>query len=263
LKKIALVTTTFSKSAEDLRFRLALKTCQAAQRSGHSIYIVDGSPNSSIRELLLGAGATAVAPEHTRGMGASRRQCLQMGLDSGADVIVWLEPEKYSFVPFIADCARMVIAGDDIVIPGRYTLEGYPRYQELSELRAMRRIGILTCRPDIDWMFGPRVMSRRAAELLLTYTGQAGGDTWHILVVPVLWALMNDFTSVTSGFDNAGKCLKITSRLVNYIHPPEQSAAEEGDAEMDKKRDLQRKVLEEVVEKEMLSLRQRRLDRMM
>ncbi|MEN9524563.1 MAG: hypothetical protein RL536_632 [Candidatus Parcubacteria bacterium] len=244
--KICLVTTTFYQNVSDVRFGLALKTCQAAREAGYQIHIVDGSSNPEISSLLRQAGANVEA-EKVKGMGASRRQCFKMGLDSGADVIVWLEPEKGPFVPLIGPCVEMV--GEcDIVFPGRMDLVSYPRYQQLSEHRAMWKIGWLTSRPDIDWMFGPRVLSRKGAELLMSYDGSCG-DTWHILVIPVLWALMNG--------------VKVGSKLVNYIHPAEQTAAEEGDEEMDRKRDHQRKVLEEAVETEMMLLRQQQLDHKM
>jgi hypothetical protein len=232
-----LVTTTFSKNPQDLRFQLALKTCQAAKGCGYPLYIVDGSPDPGMRELLLQDGATEVAAETVKGMGASRRQVLQMGLDSGADVIVWLEPEKYPFVPLIGPCAELV-GKYDIVMPARKNLDGYPKYQHWSELRAMRQIGIVTGRPDLDWFFGPRVLTRNAAELFLSYTGQAGGDSWHILVIPVLWALSRSRRMLVGG------------RFVDYVHPPEQSAAEEGDIAMDRKRDEQRVVLETAIEAE-------------
>ena len=106
--KIALVTTTFSTKPSDLRFQLALKTCQAAKKAGYPIHIVDGSPNPEISKQLFQAGAV-VESEKERGMGASRRQCFRMGLNSGADVIVWLEPEKYPFVSLIYLFAKSFI----------------------------------------------------------------------------------------------------------------------------------------------------------
>lgn len=232
--KVALVTTTFYKNPDDVRFQLALKTCAAAVTAGYPLHIVDGSPDPQIRNMFEESGAV-VAQQKTAGMGASRRQCLNMGLATEADVIVWLEPEKAPFVPLIPPCAEMILRGYNIVIPGRKSLESYPRYQELSELRAMRNIGIMTGRPDIDWMFGPRVLSRRGAQRLADYTGPTPeDDTWHILVIPVLQELTLDTS-------------RVGSRLVDYTHPPEQTAAEEGDQLMDKKRDHQREVLETAV----------------
>jgi len=238
--KIALVTTTFSKKADDLRAKLALRTVYAANQCGYQIHIVDGSPDPEVANRLCAAGAFVEA-QKVKGMGASRRQCFEAGLNSGADVIVWLEPEKYPFVCQIKPCAEMIETGHyDIVFPGRKTLVGYPQYQELSELRAMRRIGFLTGQPYIDWMFGPRVLSRKGAELLKSYDGKLG-DEWQILIVPVLQQLWIDEK-------------KVGAKMVDYIHPPEQTAAEEGDATMDAKRDHQRKVLEEVVEEEVRRL---------
>ncbi len=170
-------------------------------------------------------------------MGQSRRECLKAGLDTTAEVVIWIEPEKYPVVPLLDSCSEMILSGSyDFVLPARYNLDGYPRYQALSEHRAMWSIGRLTGRPDLDWMFGPRVMSRRGVELMMTYTGQAGGDSWHILVVPILWALARN--------------MRVGSRFVNYVHPAEQSAAEEGDEAMDRKRDEQRLVLTKVVEEQ-------------
>src|SRR3989344_3752818 len=105
-----LVTTTFSKSAEDLRFQLALKTCDEAQKAGYPIIIVDGSPEESMRDLLRAHGAT-VYKEEGRGMGASRRQTIKAGIETGAHVIIWLEPEKYPLVPYLDDCGQVARGG--------------------------------------------------------------------------------------------------------------------------------------------------------
>ncbi len=229
MPQTVLVTTTFSKSAEDLRFQLALKTCGAARKAGYPLIIVDGSPDERLRDLLRVCGATVYKQEEP-GMGASRREALQAGLATEADVIVWLEPEKYPFVPLLKPCIDMVRAGIDIVVPSRKSLESYPMYQELSELRTNRELGRITGSHDLDLMFGPRVMSRTGAELLLSYTGQAGGDNWELTFIPILWVLKRHLMSVNSV-------------VVDYVPPPEQTAAEQGDEEMNKKRDTQRHTL--------------------
>ena len=225
MPKAVLVTTTFSKSAEDLRFQLALKTRDEAQKAGYPIIIVDGSPEESMRDLLRAHGAT-VYKEEGRGMGASRRQTIKAGIDTGTDVIVWLEPEKHPLVPLLGDCIEWVLDGVDLVIPCRQSLESLPEYQELSELRANRELGFITGRPDLDLMFGPRVMSRTSAELLQKYVGKPSEDNWQILFIPVLQALEMK--------------MPVCSMLVDYVHPPEQTVAEQGDEVMNKKRDIQR-----------------------
>jgi hypothetical protein len=239
---IALVTTTLFNDLKGVRFLLALETIREAKKHGYQIYVVDASPNKNVRELFEKEGAVVelerIDSGGLRSMGASRRQCLRMGLDSGADIIVWLEPEKYTFVKLISLCTD-IVGRYEIVLPGRKSLMSYPLYQELSELRAIRTIGIITGRPDIDWMFGPRIMTRKGAELMCSYTGDLG-DMWQSFFIPVLWA-------IASG-------VGVGSRLVDYMHPPEQTKAEEGDSDLEVKRNYQRDVLEEVITAEVSRL---------
>jgi hypothetical protein len=75
-------------------------------------------------------------------------------------------------------------------------------------------------------MFGPRVMSRKAAELFLNYVGEEGYDNWEILFIPILWAIRDG--------------MSIGSCVTTYVHPPEQTKAEQGD-EWNSKRDKQRR----------------------
>ena len=227
MERAVLVTATYYTSPNDIRFELALRTCDAACECGYQLLIVDGSPEAFVGELFRTRGASVLKQEEA-GMGSSRREAIKAGLASGADTIIWLEPEKYPLVPLLQPCVDLIQGDDryDIIIPARESLESLPYYQEVSELRMNRAIGFATGMPELDVAFGPRVMSRNAAELFLGYTGQAGGDTWHILCIPILWAIADR--------------MRITSKRVNYIHPPKQTAAETGNAAMDRKRDHQR-----------------------
>ncbi len=226
-----LCTTTYAPSPEDPRFLQALKTCDEARDQHLRLICVDGSPEAiapEIRSLLEVHGAW-VFSQKERGMGASRRETLRHALAiSTNDVIVWLEPEKYPIVSLLQPAIDMVrYGGYDLVVPRRRNLDGYPVYQQLSELRANWELGDITGRHDLDLMIGPRVFSRRAATLFESYVGATPEtDRWEILFIPVLWAIHHG--------------MKTGSCLVNYVHPPEQTAAEEGDAEMDRKRDVQR-----------------------
>ncbi len=227
MERAVLVTATYYTSPNDIRLELALRTCDAARENGYQLLIVDGSPEAFVSELFREHGATVIK-QTAAGMGPSRRQALFAGLASGAETIIWLEPEKHTLVPLLGPSIDL-IQGDsryDIIIPTRESLESLPYYQEVSELRMNRAIGFITGMPELDVAFGPRVLSRSAAELFLGYTGQAGGDTWHILCIPILWAIADK--------------VRIGSKRVNYVHPPEQTAAETGNAAMDRKRDHQR-----------------------
>lgn len=227
-----IVTTTFYKSREDVRFECALATAEAARDLGHKLVVVDGSPERWVQDAFEERHAI-VLREAARGMGASRRQALQAALDDSdkGDVFVWIEPEKYPLVPLLgAGLAKVTADGIDMVLPRRDNLDSYPQYQQFCELRGNWQVGNLTGRPDLDFWFGPRVMNRRATEYFTGYNGEYG-DRWDSIFVPVARALA------------AG--LRVESVVVDYVHPPQQTAAEAGDETMDRKRDQQ---LAELVE---------------
>lgn len=197
---------------------------EAAEKVRLPIFVVDDSKNESVTAALLERKAI-VSEQVSPGMGASRRQAIRAGLDSEADIVVWLEPEKHTLVPLLKSVINQMQDGFDLIVPCRHGLETYPQYQELSELRANREIGFITGRPELDLMFGPRVMGRTYAKISAEYTGAPGNDNWEILFVPVLSAIKRG--------------LKIGSQIVEYDHPHEQKELEDTEA-MRAKRDKQR-----------------------
>ncbi|MDP3957987.1 MAG: hypothetical protein Q8Q36_00810 [bacterium] len=211
-----------------MRVRLARRTVTAAASRYYTMVVVDGSPISDVAETLQAAGGAYVHVERQEkpGMGASRRQCFRSALEKGAKAVVWIEPEKHTLVPYLAQCIAPVLSGEcDIVMPRRESLESYPDYQHWSELRAIWEIAGITGRADIDWMFGPRVWSARAMEFFLKYDGSQGSDNWEVIIVPFIWAIKEE--------------MKIVSITVPYRHPEEQTKAESG-PEWNAKRDKQR-----------------------
>lgn len=228
--KTVLVTTTFASSLDDPRFLQAISTCTESWCEGFPFICVDDSPDSEgerVRDRLRMSGAT-VFPQRERGMGASRREALRYGLETDAEVIVWLEPEKYPLVALLDRCVELVANGSyDVVVPRRENLDSYPAYQHWSELRANWELANIIGQYDLDLMFGPRVLSRRAAELFVSYVGETPAkDQWEILFIPILQMLHYG--------------MKVGSCAISYVHPPEQTARENGDAAMDRKRDKQR-----------------------
>jgi hypothetical protein len=190
--------------------------------------VVDGSPCQEFKLALRETGVIIVDQKEP-GMGASRRQVLNEGINNGAKVIVWLEPEKHTLIPLLEPCIAPVLCdGVDVVVPRRLNLDGYPPYQQLSEYRGNWDLANTTGRPDLDLFIGVRIMTIEAAKLMANYDGQCGnntyGDNWEILFIPILWFMR--------------KGLQIRSVTVNYIHPPEQ-LVEEGQ-DMIAKRDKQR-----------------------
>ncbi|MES2314811.1 MAG: hypothetical protein V4524_02655 [Patescibacteria group bacterium] len=228
LKKVVLVTTTSYQSVDEPRARLAIKTCLACKQHGYNLIVIDGSPCLSFKKALRETGVIVIDQKES-GMGASRRQALGAGIDSGADIIVWLEPEKHTLIPLLVPCLNEIVFEEaDVVIPRRKNLDGYPPYQQFSEYRGNWELANITNQPALDLYFGPRVMTAEAARMMAIYNGadepDSDSDKWQILFVPVLWFL------------DAG--LEVKSVTVDYVHPPEQLA--EDDAGMREKRDVQR-----------------------
>lgn len=235
---VVLVTTTFSKSVDDVRAQLALKTCRAARDNNYPIIVVDGSPCEEFKYALREAGAVVIDQEKP-GMGQSRRECLNLGLTTGADVIAWLEPEKYTLVPLLGPLiARVMRGATDVVIPRRRNLDGYPQYQHLSELRANWELGNITKRFDIDFYIGPRIMNRQAAMIMAEYQPIHYGDNWEILFIPLLRFMAGG--------------IPIDSVIVDYVHPVEQLI--EDDESMRSKRDKQRIDLVSAMQREAVRL---------
>ncbi len=222
MPKVVLVTTTFSTSLTDIRAKLALRTCREAAKHDYHIIVVDNSLCGEFKETLRATGAE-VLPQQNPGMGNSRRECLRAGLNTGAEVIVWLEPEKYPLVSLLEPCIEPIGELADVVVPRRRNLENYPKYQQWTEFSANWELGNITGRPDLDLFSGPRIMSRKAAEMMAEYQGERG-DNWEILFIPVLWYLQTG--------------MRVKSVVVNYVHPIEQRS--EDDELMRHKRDQQR-----------------------
>lgn len=218
---LKIATTTFYTSPDDLRFKLATKFVKEAVKAGHEVVIVDGSPLPEIGEQLRNLGASVCA-QREKGMGPGRREALRLASDS--DVIAWVEPEKHPLVPFLEVLAEKVRAGADMVIPRRRSLGSYPKYQEISEHKGNWEAGSMTGRPELDLWFGPRVMNLKGLSHFLAYDGLYE-DRWDSIFIPVMWAIADGS--------------RVVSHTVDYVHPAEQTAAEEGDATMDKKRDVQ------------------------
>ena len=229
--KAVLLTTTFSPSVTDMRAQLALKTCGLAVKRGFDIIVVDGSPCADFK-VALGATGAIVIDQVEPGMEGSRRQVLKVGLKTFPQYLAycWLEPEKHPMVPLLDECLEHIIdpchKPADVVIPRRRTLVNYPQYQQWSEMTANWQLGDLTGRYDLDFYSGPRIMSRRATELMAEYNSGHDGK-WEINFLPLVRMMYYGWI--------------VMSVTVDYVHPIEQMI--EDSPEMRAKRDEQREAL--------------------
>lgn len=217
MNKVVIATTTFSPTF-DLRLKLAVKTVEIARSQNYEVVIVDGGSPVEFRDIVRRAGAM-LFDETVRGMGPSRRQAkLEAGKLAGIDgVVVWMEPEKHTFVNQISRVTMPLINGSaDLVIPARKSLHTYPREQQHAEEIGNLAAYYLTGK-KLDFWFGPRVMNRLALDIFLKYDGRYG-DKWDSIQIPVLECIA------------AG--LNVVGVEVDYSPPAEQTKTEEGNVGM-------------------------------
>lgn len=169
---IVLATSTFYKTPDELRFRLACQMIQTATNAGYPVIDVDGSTEPAVREKLIASGAV-VFPQFVPGMGPGRRQmffhamehCRAQGYDDA--IIVWLEPEKVDVVRSVELFVSPLLKGADVVIlkRSRSSLEAtYPAFQVESETLANEVYNEAIGREGYDPMSGPVAFRLSMAE---------------------------------------------------------------------------------------------------
>jgi len=223
-EKIVIATGTFYLDDGGVRPRLALQTASEALRHGYIFAVIDGGSSEGFYRQMVTQDIIFLK-EELHGMGRGRRQLLSYVANLVGDngVIIWTEPEKWPLIAELRKATILIQDGTaDLVIPGRTDegLSSYPFAQACAERLGNSAFRALTGR-EFDMWFGCRVMNRRALDFFLNYQGEYG-DLWEGMYIPVLRAIKEN--------------LRISSVSVNYIHPQEQSAEEEGTYSFIKKR---------------------------
>jgi len=216
---IWVATTTFYKSTTDLRLGLTLKTLNALRESQISAAVVDGSPSEEIKTRLKATGAIVIPEISDATMGDGRRQVIkEAGAASNDHVVFWMEPEKYPMVPFIRQICAPIYEGDaDIVVPRRADeLSSYPKTQRLAE-QCGNAIFEAVTGLALDVWIGPRAINAKGLAHFAKYDGTYG-DKWQSIFMPLL-------TAAKDG-------LRLTEVVVDYVHPPEQTEAENKDTNL-------------------------------
>ena len=193
LKDIVLVTTTRYDSTRDTRFLLAVKMAEDARAKGFPLVVVDSSPDEDVRKHMTERGAHVFLEmaETKMGKGVALRQAIQQAVAFNPLVIMFLEPEKYELIDYIARIAQPILAGDAlIVVPRRVTTSwnSYPREQYHSEIFGnlhLRNLAILnkllpSDAEEVDWFFGPFAFRGDLAPYFTTYPG----TSWDVQMVP-------------------------------------------------------------------------------
>ncbi len=244
--KIAIGTTTFYKKGMpngELRAGLAEKVIKTAVDSGYKMIVVDGSPEEWFPRSIEGSGAIIHRETPGGGMGGSRRECIQYAHDLGTPVVAWMEPEKLDYVKEVIKTAQPILDGvADLVVPDRRIdspfgpqLPSYPTSQQHEEAFGNDYWRELTG-TDLDVWCGSRTWARNLSKHFLKYDGKKHfhevdgkqipyGDRWDSIFIPVMQAILD------------GK--RVIGIKVDYTHPAEQTALEEGNYKDTEKRRFQ------------------------
>ncbi len=154
-------------------------------------------------------------------MGNSRRQAIEEAFKTNKEIIIWIEPEKYTFIKEIKKCVESIINHEaDMVIPKRKSLATYPLAQQYVEPFANLMWKDVTGL-DLDIWSGFKVFKRTLSKYFLDYNGEYG-DKWESIVIPVIDAIAN------------GE--RVVGVEIDYVHPIEQTKSEEGNFDFHRKR---------------------------
>ena len=257
--QVILATTTLyqdlSNPSHKLRADLAYQMMQKATQRGYQVIVNDDQSNQEWRNkikemngvILIDRNIADYNGEHN--LGRSRRQCLDFAANYGRHkVIVWLEPEKHTFIwndqlkrsPLSQFSSVVYDERASIAIPQRKdNLEGYPLQQQLAELTGnmtlfdlirdyvSKKSGIEAANniPYLDYWIGPRAISKDSIDAFLQYNGRVNGqkhDRWESIFNPIISEIL------------AGKVVRGVA--VDYQHPLEQSRLEAADLSFSRKR---------------------------
>ena len=259
--RVVLISTTYYPSINDLRLTLALRTAQQARLHHIPFLIVDGSPDD-VQSALRAEGAIILPENPTamggKGKGFAYRYGIRAALErapalfdaEGNDFVIAIsEPEKVDFVRFLPSISGAILPSThsstvpNIILPHRteasfLTVPEEQRHSERfgnAHLHNVQRelTPALTSSP-IDYLFGPVVFHASLSSWWLSNTS----PVWDAQIAPYIAAAY------------AGKG-RIASINVDYIHPREQTAEEEGKAVWSAKRFMQLQLVIPALEKAM------------
>ena len=254
--RVVLISTTSYPSTSDLRFTLALRTAQQARLHSIPLLIIDSS-TPDIQAALRNEGAI-VLPEDPASMGGQGkgfayrygiRQAMQrapalFGPHADDFVLCISEPEKVDFVRFLPALAARLLpdatAGPSstagVLLPHRsasafLSLPVEQRHSEqfanLHLHNAQRELTPPLSSFPIDYLFGPVLFHCYLSGWWLSNAS----PLWDAQIVPYIEA----------AYSGQARLLSVE---VDYIHPREQTAEEEGKAVWSAKRFMQ---LEKVI----------------
>ena len=194
-ENIACITTFRQENltglVEKTRAEVFLDTAEKMARVNLPLTVVYTETKRFILDTLRGLGMNLV-PQRSSGMGNIRREAFVAALRAfpKAKYLCWLEPEKPGMVQFVAPMAhRMEQERSVLGMFNRTSMASYPPEQAYYYLFC-RAVATQLIGCDIDYAFGPMMMTRSASSYFLNYQGEYG-DTWDCILIPRLRIMNN------------------------------------------------------------------------
>ena len=166
---------------------------------------------------------TVLVAQQSMGMGNIRREAISAAcsLFPDAEFYCWLEPEKPDLPRFISSMVTLMSREKSgLGLFNRVGMGSYPTEQAYYYLFcravASKRIGF-----DVDYAFGPMVMSKLATGYFLEYGGEYG-DQWEAILVPRLQIIKQG--------------IGVSILSIDFENDPRMTAIESGDPSMVLKR---------------------------
>lgn len=255
---ISLATATFYPSwpvdeVDKVRGDLAIETIDEIKKRGFSLFISDGGNSDRFLSKISGS-RSHIYTQKNRGLSAGRRLALtQASLKKDTLAIGLFELEKISFIKdcLIPSVQPILENKADLVVPKRdeKSFLTYPNYQVESEkllnsLLSSMMINTLKKKGepippdinDIDFLFGPKVISNKAPILDLfmdKYISKNLSDEKKFQCE--VWANALFFPLIVALY----KGLRVKSIPVSYLHPKSQTLQESNNPLFIRKRKYQ------------------------
>jgi hypothetical protein len=178
---------------ESIRAEVFLDTVRELSILGIPCVAVFADCTPSYLAQLQRLGIVAI-PQFEKEMGKVRREALQAAMDKfpSASHYFWLEPEKPNMPRFLEGMINLMQKKDAMLgLFNRTDMKSYPEeqvhYYLFCRAVASRLIGF-----DLDYAFGPMVVTKGGASHFLRYVGEYG-DKWEAILIPRLRIIRQRF----------------------------------------------------------------------
>jgi glycosyltransferase involved in cell wall biosynthesis len=173
--KTIVATITFDRGHKDEANKI-IKTMKSLRSLGYDVVAVDSGSSAETVQKMKELGVD-VRQQAEKGVGSAIKESVQRAYQKGADIIVYMEGDKYMFGKHLKKVIEPVASGRAAIsIPSRdwKSYKVMPMPQLVTE-----GIGIalesIAAGKYADYIFGPRAFTRDIAPMLIEYKGKDWG----------------------------------------------------------------------------------------